>query len=314
MHPNNTPAAIARVPLTALRASDQPRPLNTTAVDEMADSIRAVGLIQPITVRRMGSGFQIVAGHHRAAAVRALGWPEIDARVIEASDQQAALIEIDENLRRSELTYSESVLCIKRRAEIVAAMQQEKTKAEASDAGEMGGNSVSTHLATDALGRKKSPQQAKAFSAETAAITGESKQVINQKLAVGKALGKEALQRVHGTSLDKKLELMTLATLPEPERKDLIERAAAGEKVTARSHIKEALKQSEAKALAETAETNRFIQRMGVENGWNHAANHLKSAIDAALLAKKHQPCPASMATKIRAHLQELERLMQAQP
>ena len=71
------------------------------------------------------------------------------------------------------------------------------------------------------------------FAAETSALTGESKQSINQYRAIGEALGEDVL-RVTGTTLDKKVELMALAKLPEPERKELIERAAAGEVVTAR--------------------------------------------------------------------------------
>lgn len=76
--------------------------------------------------------------------------------------------------------------------------------------------------------------QPKAFAAETAALTGQSKQEINRQLAVGKALGDDTL-RVVGTSLDKGVELAALAKMPEPQRKDLIERAAAGEKVIART-------------------------------------------------------------------------------
>ena len=76
--------------------------------------------------------------------------------------------------------------------------------------------------------------QDKAFAAETAAITGESKQSINRHVARADALGDD-LVRVTGTSLDKGVELDALAKLPEPERQALIERAVAGEKVTARA-------------------------------------------------------------------------------
>ena len=105
-----------RVDLLKLVASDQPRPLITEAVDKLASSIRDIGLVQPITVRQRSimsgglaeQGFQVVAGHHRVAACRALGLAEIDAIVIEAGEHlQAELIEIDENLCRSELTASQ---------------------------------------------------------------------------------------------------------------------------------------------------------------------------------------------------------------
>ena len=73
----------------------------------------------------------------------------------------------------------------------------------------------------------------KGFAASTAAASGESKRAINQHLARAEALGDD-LERIAGTSLDKGVELDALKAMPEPERKELIDRAAAGEKVSAR--------------------------------------------------------------------------------
>ena len=56
---------------------------------------------------------------------------------------------------------------------------------------------------------------------------------MNRHLARAEAIGDD-LERVTGTSLDKGVELDALAKLPEPERKDLIDRAEAGEQVSAR--------------------------------------------------------------------------------
>lgn len=82
-------------------------------------------------------------------------------------------------------------------------------------------------------GYKQPPPQEKGFAASTAAVSGESKRSINQHLARANALGDD-LERVTGTSLDKGVEMDALAKLPEPERKDLIARAEAGEEVSAR--------------------------------------------------------------------------------
>lgn len=71
------------------------------------------------------------------------------------------------------------------------------------------------------------------FAAETAAVSGETKRDINRHLSRAEALGDD-LQAVAGTSLDKGVELDALKTLPAPERKELIARARAGEKVSAR--------------------------------------------------------------------------------
>ena len=221
-----------RVTLKTLRASAQPRPLITADVDKLAASIKEVGLIQPITVRPLvvmnglaEQGFQVVAGHHRVAACRALGWEEIDAIVIESAGHlQAELIEIDENLCRSELTASQRSSFTKRRKEIWEALYPVQ---RAPERYENNSGQSSPTIPERRAGRPKE------FAAETTAITGEAKRTINQHLARAEALGDD-LPRVQGTSLDKGVELDALARLPEPERKELIDRAAAGEVVTAR--------------------------------------------------------------------------------
>ena len=73
--------------------------------------------------------------------------------------------------------------------------------------------------------------QTKGFAAATAEVTGESKRAINLNVARAEAIGDDLL-RLTGTSLDKGVELDALARLPEPERKELIERAVAGGFVT----------------------------------------------------------------------------------
>lgn len=89
-------------------------------------------------------------------------------------------------------------------------------------------------VAPPVIGYGKPPQQAKSFAAETAAVTGESKSQVNRHVARAEALGDD-LDRLAGTSLDKGVELDALKAMPEPERKALIERAVAGEIVTARA-------------------------------------------------------------------------------
>ena len=213
---------IERVPLALLRDSAQPRDIVQANVDMLRSSIEQVGLIQPIRVRPAGvivrglgeQGFQIVAGHHRVAAARALGWTEIDAIVDTAEHLQAELMEIDENLCRAELTASQRAQAIKRRKQIWEALHP---------------NSGTTCPTIQERGRGR-PQE---FAAETSAVSGESKRDVNRHLARAEAIG-EDLERVTGTSLDKGVELDALAKLPEPERKELIDKAEAGEQVSAR--------------------------------------------------------------------------------
>lgn len=106
----------------------------------------------------------------------------------------------------------------------------------------LGGTICSTQKATD---HKDRPQNQKQFAADTAEATGQSKQDINRHVSRAEALGDDLLE-VAGTSLDKGVELDALKAMPEPERKELIQKAKAGEKVTARKQQEAPLRASEA--------------------------------------------------------------------
>jgi ParB family chromosome partitioning protein len=72
------------------------------------------------------------------------------------------------------------------------------------------------------------------FASETSKATGRDRRTIERAAARGAALGDDLVD-IAGTSLDKGVELDALAKTPEDERKALIERAKAGEKVSARA-------------------------------------------------------------------------------
>jgi len=76
-------------------------------LDELADSLQEYGLLQPVVVRRVEDGHELIAGHRRVAAARQLGWTEIAAVVREETDDQAYLLTLTENLQREDLTPKE---------------------------------------------------------------------------------------------------------------------------------------------------------------------------------------------------------------
>ncbi|MDE7262654.1 MAG: ParB/RepB/Spo0J family partition protein [Oscillospiraceae bacterium] len=84
---------------------NQPRRnFDKTKLEELADSIRQHGVIQPLTVRKLSSGYyQIIAGERRWRAARLAGLTEIPAVVIEADDQKAMELAMIENLQREDL-------------------------------------------------------------------------------------------------------------------------------------------------------------------------------------------------------------------
>ncbi|MBR2731431.1 MAG: ParB/RepB/Spo0J family partition protein, partial [Clostridia bacterium] len=85
--------------------ADQPRRrFDDAALEELTESIRQHGLIQPITVRSLDSGYyQIIAGERRWRAARAAGLREVPVRIIEADDRKAMELALVENLQREDL-------------------------------------------------------------------------------------------------------------------------------------------------------------------------------------------------------------------
>ena len=86
----------------------QPRKHFTAeAIEELAQSIREKGVLQPLTVRRTGETFELIAGERRWRASQAAGLKNIPVRVVTASDQQALEMALIENLQREDLNIIE---------------------------------------------------------------------------------------------------------------------------------------------------------------------------------------------------------------
>lgn len=85
--------------------SSQPRKhFDEASLAELADSIREHGIIQPLTVRKLASGYyQIIAGERRWRASRAAGLKEVPVRILEADDKLAMELALVENLQREDL-------------------------------------------------------------------------------------------------------------------------------------------------------------------------------------------------------------------
>ena len=85
--------------------TDQPRSVfDQESLAELAESIGKYGLIQPITVRKLPSGYyQIIAGERRWRASRLAGLKEVPVRIIEADDRRAMELALVENLQREDL-------------------------------------------------------------------------------------------------------------------------------------------------------------------------------------------------------------------
>lgn len=87
---------------------NQPRKnFDSLGLEELAESIKENGVLQPISVRRLSAGYEIVAGERRWRASRMAGLAKIPAIIVEATPRKSALIALLENLQREDLSFFE---------------------------------------------------------------------------------------------------------------------------------------------------------------------------------------------------------------
>ncbi len=100
---------LQRLPIERIQPNPaQPRKhFSEESLNELADSIREYGLIQPIVVRRMNDHYELIAGERRLRACKRCGWREIDAIVQPAFEEDSAFMAVVENLQRENLHFLE---------------------------------------------------------------------------------------------------------------------------------------------------------------------------------------------------------------
>ena len=84
---------------------NQPRKIfNQQDIEDLAASIEEIGLLQPIVVRRVADKYELIAGERRLKAHQVLNKNTIEVIVVDASDEEVALLTLAENLKREDLT------------------------------------------------------------------------------------------------------------------------------------------------------------------------------------------------------------------
>jgi ParB family chromosome partitioning protein len=89
--------AISRNPYQPRQTFDE------AEIADLADSIRAHGILQPLVVRRSAHGFELIAGERRLRAAQAADWQQVPVQVREVDDRQMAELAIVENVQRKDL-------------------------------------------------------------------------------------------------------------------------------------------------------------------------------------------------------------------
>ena len=144
---------------------DRERPLNKVKVNSLKDSISKTGQLQPIIVDKVGN---LIAGNHRLEACRLLGI-RVKAEVLdEINEDKIKLIEIDENLIRTELTPSQLELHLAKRKEIYTRLFPDTKR-----------------------GGKSKGEEAKTFVEDTAEKTGMHHKTIQRTIRRGENASEE---------------------------------------------------------------------------------------------------------------------------
>jgi ParB-like chromosome segregation protein Spo0J len=191
------------LPTDRITIRDDARVINAESVQGLADSIAAVGLINPIRVRVTGEGWEVIAGAHRLEACRSLGLVEIAADVVEDDDLHAELAMIDENLCRAELSPADRAKQTARRKVVYLQLHPETGQGKAN-----------TREVQSVAHADRTP----AFVDATAALTGRSKSAVAADVDRGNKVLDEVVELIRGTTLDTGTYLDKLAKMPGNEQ------------------------------------------------------------------------------------------------
>ncbi|ASN82931.1 ParB/RepB/Spo0J family partition protein [Deinococcus ficus] len=107
----DAPAGVQTLPVGSLRPwAQQPRrAFAQQGLDDLAASLRAQGVLQPLLVRPVDGGHEIVAGERRWRAAQLAGLTDVPVHVRELTDEQAMIAALTENLQREDLNLYEEV-------------------------------------------------------------------------------------------------------------------------------------------------------------------------------------------------------------
>ncbi|WP_437277941.1 ParB N-terminal domain-containing protein [Sorangium sp. So ce375] len=203
---------VREIPLTNIEVPKR-RARQLRDVTALQESIAQTGLIEPIVVRRLpGSRIVLVSGAHRLEAHRQLGRETILARIVVVSDLEAELIELDENLARSELTVLERGEHLLRRKEIYEELHPETRHGGAP--GKSGG------------GKKAKDATVASFAEDASTRTGLSIRTIQDDVKIAR-LPAAARQAIRGTPIEDQKRVLLQITRLEPDKQTAVAEALA---------------------------------------------------------------------------------------
>jgi len=222
------PNKILTLPVALIVAIGPRRQLDEAKICALMESIRSIGLLNPIVVMRpeeVGCDtVRLVWGLHRLEAIKRLGYPTIQCAILESKEAlRTELDECDEEITRGNPSAAKHALLTGQRTGIMQELAAQKGTLSEFTAGSKRafrrGGGKSGHVAS---------------VRDQAKRTGESEDKVRRSKNRYEILGIRLLHKIVSTTLDSCSELDALARLSEVEREGLADRAASGARVTAR--------------------------------------------------------------------------------
>lgn len=198
-----------KIRVDEIQVKEGRRELNADHVRELAESIKELGLLNPVTVDK---DHILIAGLHRLEAVKLLEWPEVECTMCSLEGLLAELAEIDENIVRNDFSAIEYGEMLLRRKEIYEALHPE-TKATY-DGGQFKGNQHK-----NVVGEKNS-LTTKSFVQDTAEKLGVVPRTVELQIQTAKNLTPEAKDIIKDaeTKITKKAALKLSRLEPEQQK------------------------------------------------------------------------------------------------
>ncbi len=210
---SNSDAVYRVVDLSSVRVNGRLRHPDPEKVNELAASIKEVGLLHPAILSSDG---YLLAGGHRLAALKLLGLKSAEFKVVSCAydSLEAGLIEIDENLSRKELTVLEQAEYLLKRDELLKQLGKRKVQ----------GDNQYSAVGGDTL----SPPQSTFDIAKSAML---SERTTQRRLQIARNLTQEQRELIRKTPLaNEQKELLEIAKIKNPERRTGVIKLMVSEK------------------------------------------------------------------------------------
>lgn len=275
------------IKIASIQLRPDARKVDTKTVASLAESMGSIGLLNPVSVRKIDGGHELCAGHHRLEAAKTLGWEDIAAVVVAFDDLDAELVMIDENLCRAELSPSDRAHYTARRKAIYLERHPETGH---------GANLV------PGVAKSATPTNTASFAEETAKKTGESERVVRLHAERGEKVASDVLRKVKGTHLDNGVYLDALKKLSHDDQRTKVELDLTSERKRRARQKRKIVSVTTPEQLSDDdAEEKQFSALM---NAWNKASpsvrQRFREEIDTPIMdAGQSDDIPSFL---IRAH------------